>query len=711
VTTPDPPAVGGTARPPASIVLATHARPAFLSDCIASIVAAMAVGDELIVMECCNPEARALLASFGPAVVHVSGPHASKTAKLNAAMRRTRAEVVPLTDDDCRVPPDWVDSMVGAFANPVVGVAFGPVHGLSSIPNSVAPVVAPGPGPPELWNYAHGASMAVRRNAVMDVGGFDERLGAGTKARGGEEADLVLRLAGRGWTCEIADTSVVQHLDWRDEQETMGNLLGYQRGGGTYLGAGLRRDVRRAAKPFLLRVRHETGIWRDGDARGRWFGPRMSIAFAGGLVRGMSFRSRQFLDREVKAAARGPRPRVLWVTDEAPDRDQGGGNIRQAMLLQSLRHRADVTLLLVGKLRDEQTRRHLDAVLELPRPRIRAPRNVTARRLHDVWRVLGRRRPSDVTNAARVRRILRPSLSRLAEDFDIVVVQHLALAPLLPTRRRSCWLLEVHNVPSERTRQELATQPGRRQRWLLAREASNAQRHERAAVASYDGVVFVSAPDQVAVAGEHSERAKGPTILIHNGVDTPSITPTAVPSEPVILLPATLDYRPNVLGAIWFCDHVLPLVQSAVPGVGFRLVGRHPVAQVEALARRPGIELHADVPDMAPWLEAARVIVVPLQLGTGTRLKALEAMAARRPVVGTSIGLEGLGIVDGIHARVVDDPAAMAHIIAELLTCDQQANALADTGRRHVEANFRWDVLADRYGDALEALARERSPR
>jgi glycosyltransferase involved in cell wall biosynthesis len=245
----------------------------------------------------------------------------------------------------------------------------------------------------------------------------------------------------------------------------------------------------------------------------------------------------------------------------------------------------------------------------------------------------------------------------------------------------------------------------------LAREAANARRHERTAVASYDGVVFVSAPDQVAVAGDHSERSKGPTIVIPNGVGTSSTTPTMVPPEPIILLPATLNYRPNVLGAVWFCDRVLPLVQRAVPAVRFVLVGRHPVTQVETLAQRPGIELHADVPDMAPWLDAARVVVVPLQLGTGTRLKALEAMAAGRPVVGTSIGLEGLGVQDGVHARVVDDPAAMAEIIAELLTCDQKAHSLANAGRRYVEAHFRWDVLADRYGDALQALTRDASLR
>jgi glycosyltransferase involved in cell wall biosynthesis len=115
--------------------------------------------------------------------------------------------------------------------------------------------------------------------------------------------------------------------------------------------------------------------------------------------------------------------------------------------------------------------------------------------------------------------------------------------------------------------------------------------------------------------------------------------------------------------------------------------------------------VHADVPIMAPYLAAARVAVVPLRMGTGTRLKALEAMAAGRPLVGTTIGLDGLGLEDGVHARIVDDPEAMAQAIVALLRSDAQAQALASAARRLVEDRFQWETIGAEFANAMVDLS------
>ena len=113
------------------------------------------------------------------------------------------------------------------------------------------------------------------------------------------------------------------------------------------------------------------------------------------------------------------------------------------------------------------------------------------------------------------------------------------------------------------------------------------------------------------------------------------------------------------------------------------------------------IALHADVPTVVPWLERARAAVVPLRIGSGTRLKALEAMAAGRPVVGTSVGLEGLGIEAGAHAVVADDPSSFAAGVVQVLIDDDLAQRLARTGADHARRNFAWDAVSRRFVDVL----------
>ncbi|MDQ2648018.1 MAG: glycosyltransferase family 4 protein [Actinomycetota bacterium] len=394
-----------------------------------------------------------------------------------------------------------------------------------------------------------------------------------------------------------------------------------------------------------------------------------------------------------------PRPAVLWITEEPPDRSLGGGNIRQAHLLLGLARRADVTLLVMGTLGDEGVRDACAEVIDLPGVRLPAPRSTTARRLFDLW--IAARGPREVVLTTRPRRVMAPIVGRLEDRFDLVVASHLGMAALRPARPAAPWVAQLHHVTSARGRQERDVTPGRRQRWLLDRDAAHAARFEARLLEQFDGVVVVS-PEDAALLG--AERASGRVLVAPNGVDVEHYRPSPIPPEPSIVMTGSLQYGPNVDGAVWFCDEVLPLVRAQVPAATLTLVGREPRDEVRALASREGVALHADVPDMAPWLAAARVTVVPLRIGTGTRLKALESMAAGRPVVGTTIGLEGLDVEAGRHAEVADDAPAMAAALIRLLRDDEHASALAAAGRALVEERFRWGAIADQLADELLGL-------
>lgn len=386
--------------------------------------------------------------------------------------------------------------------------------------------------------------------------------------------------------------------------------------------------------------------------------------------------------------------RALWVSDEPPDRRLGGGNIRQAHLAEALARRAEVHLLLAGRLGDSASLSSFASVTEVdPVGREVFPQvGKTRQRVRVLWHTLAHQSPSDVRENGPNRRGLAV---RLADTigFDLVHVEHYHLGPLLPPGRSNQWSLTFQQLESRRAEQELALAAGRRQRWAVTTERDKARRLETQMATDFD-IVLASSEDDA--------RALPPGVqVVPNGVDVAEYTPTPLPQEPRLLLGGTLHYKPNVYGAQWFCREVWPRVLAQVPGATLDIVGRGATPEVDALTANPGVSVHSDVPRMRPYIEAARVALVPLQIGSGTRIKALEAMASGRPVVGTAIGLEGLGIEPGRHAAVADNPERMAAAIVRLLGDDEAARRMAGEGRELVERSFSWDPIGQRFADIL----------
>ena len=110
----------------------------------------------------------------------------------------------------------------------------------------------------------------------------------------------------------------------------------------------------------------------------------------------------------------------------------------------------------------------------------------------------------------------------------------------------------------------------------------------------------------------------------------------------------------------------------------------------------PGVELHADVPDVRPYLATSGVMVVPLRIGGGSRLKILEAMAAGLPVISTSVGAEGLELVAGEHYLAADEPERIADALLAYIRDPRPARAMAERSRTFVLDRYDWDSLADR---------------
>lgn len=171
-----------------------------------------------------------------------------------------------------------------------------------------------------------------------------------------------------------------------------------------------------------------------------------------------------------------------------------------------------------------------------------------------------------------------------------------------------------------------------------------------------------------------------------------------------LLFLGSMDYGPNVDAVDTFVRLCLPRIRERFPEAVLDVVGGNPTAEVRALAG-DGVHVTGRVDDVRPWLERAAAMVVPLRIGGGTRLKIVEALAMRTPVVSTNIGAEGLGLEDGVHALLADDAEGMIEHVCSLLADPDRSHALAYAGEDFVHERYTWDVLARELVDYWERIA------
>jgi glycosyltransferase involved in cell wall biosynthesis len=172
---------------------------------------------------------------------------------------------------------------------------------------------------------------------------------------------------------------------------------------------------------------------------------------------------------------------------------------------------------------------------------------------------------------------------------------------------------------------------------------------------------------------------------------------------PLVVFVGAMDWEPNVDAVEFFCRDIWPMVRAKVPEAKFRIVGRNPVRRVQQLADA-SIEVTGRVPSVIDHLRDAAVVVVPLRIGGGTRLKIYEAMAAGKAVVSTSVGAEGLDVHDGRDIVLADEVPAFADAVCRLLS-DEEARKRLELAAPKLAASYDWSAVAARFESALQQLA------
>ena len=264
-------------------------------------------------------------------------------------------------------------------------------------------------------------------------------------------------------------------------------------------------------------------------------------------------------------------------------------------------------------------------------------------------------------------------------------------------------VLDLHNLEHEVASRRVSLSAGRVRRAALQFEAAKLRSEEIGFCREAD-LVLTTSDRETEIARTWDTGAVVETLV--NSVDTGRFEATVAPASsgpPRLVFIGTLHYEPNRDALHHFTTEIFPLVRAAVPDVEFEIVGGGDQPDIAALGRLPGITFTGFVDDVRDVFRRASALVVPLRSGGGTRLKILEAMAAGVPVVSTTIGAEGLDLIDCEDLLIADHPTDFAACAISLLQDRAFARRIAEQGCRRVRESYDWRSLTPR----LEGLVRE----
>ncbi|CAM3784344.1 glycosyltransferase family 4 protein [Alicyclobacillus pomorum] len=299
---------------------------------------------------------------------------------------------------------------------------------------------------------------------------------------------------------------------------------------------------------------------------------------------------------------------------------------------------------------------------------------------------------------------MRKAVRRLLNNGqDLCLVEYLAMVCNVSFRGRCQYVIDTHNVEYRRAEQAFSRKPS-----LLARlYVAHVKRYEARKLNIADCVLACSETD----AGYFkSLTTRAPIHVVPNGVDV-QFYGTRYKTESThktVLFVGSLDYRPNIEGLQWFINEIWPKVMSHYPEAEFHIVGRSPKEEVTMWNMRSGVKIYADVPDVREYLQTASIVVVPLKSGSGTRLKILEAMASRKPIISTTIGAEGINCTHGKNIVLADNSDAFVEAILRLFADAEYRSRIAEEAWRLVSKEYDWRSVGEELDRCVREIVRAR---
>jgi glycosyltransferase involved in cell wall biosynthesis len=414
--------------------------------------------------------------------------------------------------------------------------------------------------------------------------------------------------------------------------------------------------------------------------------------------------------------------RILWVKADKLLPVQNGGNIRTYHVLRYLSARHELTFYsYYGGTPDPDYERELQRQLPGAVAVCTGKRELSgAARALDYLAHIGAPAPYAVSRFAdaKVRKQIQTWFRE--RRFDVAVCDFLDAAVNFPGNLNLPSVLFQHNVESEIWRRHAATAGNPAIGMMYRMEFRKMLRYERAAVCKFQHVIAVSENDRSLM----TQWVDGDRVtVVPTGVDLAEYRPDPAEFDknsdpnplariaPLVTFVGAMDWEPNVDAVEYFCSEVWPAIKAEMPQARFRIVGRNPDRRVQKWASDSSdksIEVTGRVPSVVEHLRQSSIVIVPLRIGGGTRLKIYEAMATAKAVVSTTVGAEGLDVHHGRDIILADDPHAFAQAVIMLLR-DSELRRRYEKAAAETAARYDWPAIGERFSEVLQSVAEKKS--
>lgn len=274
------------------------------------------------------------------------------------------------------------------------------------------------------------------------------------------------------------------------------------------------------------------------------------------------------------------------------------------------------------------------------------------------------------------------------EEFDIVQLEGPYLGHYIDVIHRNSKArisFRAHNVEHRIWERKAANEKRPLRRWYFYNMAARLKNFEKQVAEKSSCLVCISPLD------EKTFREMGlrkPIITIPTGLDLQEYPESDLPQESSVFFIGALDWLPNQEGLTWFMDHVLDDLRKELPELAFHVAGRNASPSFEVFLSGKKVIYHGEIEDAKEFMQAHRIMIAPLFTGSGIRIKILEALALGRPVITTSIGVEGIPAGNMKELLISDDAESFKNQIIKLVRDDVLASELVSAGRKLIRENF-----------------------